>query len=777
VVENQCFSLRVDRDKGIFDILSQSENYPSLVGNVLEIIFRDSRGRVLSSKLSLAGCQEEKTAPDSVMFAGRIEKCGLEWTVEFNLKLNPAFMMWRVSIANVNNTPVWIEKIILLSPEFEISSNLEPAGNSNAADLSFFSNGWQSWSYSGAYQPNQKMRRSRLGILQEPMVINPGTPVYKKPGRFSSDFFGVLADQSRKKGLLVGFLSQKQHFGTIAVNASGENPQLEMWANGDFSRLDPGCCMRTDWALVGTVDFEAVQPLEPYLDAVADEHQITDLPESPVGWCSWYYYYQDISEKTIRGNLKRARELNKELPLQVFQIDDGFQTKVGDWFSFSPGFPDGTVSIAADIKSAGMKPGIWLAPFILEPGSLTAREHPEWLLRTAKGNPVRTGFVWNSLGAALDITIPEALNYACEVVRRAVEDWGFEYLKLDFLYAAALQGVYSDSSKTRAQVMRTGLEALREAAGENTFLVGCGAPLGSVLGLVDAMRISADVSGDWKPGHLNISFPFRNEPHMPSARNAIQNIITRAPFHGKWWINDPDCLLVRTDSNLTLAEIQALATAISLSGGSIFISDDLTALEPERIELASFLLPPMNQAPRILDWINENTPGKMRIDLKGKTGKWSLLAYFNWQDSAQSMELMREDFSIPERDCLVRSVWNEKNWLSRSGSPLYRGNIDPHGVILLAIRDFPVDEPVYSGGNIHISQGLEIKFWRYENKRIEIEVDDRKKDRWHIDLYSPEETDIFKDNKDVFSLERLGDNFFRIHCLEGSAKRISLELK
>ena len=42
-----------------------------------------------------------------------------------------------------------------------------------------------------------------------------------------------------------------------------------------------------------------------------------------------------------------------------------------------------------------------------------------------------------------------------------------------------------------------GMEAIREAVGPDVTLLGCGAPFGPMLGLVEAMRIGPDVSGDW----------------------------------------------------------------------------------------------------------------------------------------------------------------------------------------------------------------------------------------------------------------------------------------
>ncbi len=147
------------------------------------------------------------------------------------------------------------------------------------------------------------------------------------------------------------------------------------------------------------------------------------------------------------------------------------------------------------------------------------------------------------------------------------------------------------AQKTRAQVLRMGLEALREAAGPDVHLLGCGVPLGPSIGIFDSMRIGADVAPDWPPSELGNESFFRGEFNMPSTRNAIQNALTRAFMHERWWVNDPDCLNLRPDSNLTLAEVQSMATVIALTGGPLLLSDDLPKLPVERLRIAQQLVP------------------------------------------------------------------------------------------------------------------------------------------------------------------------------------------
>jgi alpha-galactosidase len=625
------------------------------------------------------------------------------------------FAFIQFSISNSGEKPIYLEKITLLDV---LPGDLDLGRQIKEHHPIFFSNGWQSWSHTRTYQLGDKHKLSHLGIFQNPMVINPGTSLPKKRNCFSGDMFGVVGDQDTEIGLLAGFLSQKAHFGSLEASFHPQ-PAIKMWANGDHTLLKPGESMITDWAVLSFIDLSQPEPMMEYLDAVASEHNIHIKDQTPTGWCSWYHFYQDINEKVIETNLNSLVDIEKDLPLHLCQIDDGFEKQVGDWLDFSPGFPNGVQLLAMKIKGQGLTPGIWLAPFIVHPKAELVNQHPDWLLRNDRGKPVRAGFVWNALAYALDLTNPDALAYACKVIRTAVENWGFTYLKLDFLYAAALDGVYQDPTQTRAQVLRRGLEALREAAGPETTLLACGCPLGSALGLFEAMRISADVSGHWDPHFPPVSKLLKKEPGMPSARNALNNIVSRAFLHRHWWINDPDCLLVRPNSHLTLDEVQTLATVIGLTGGSLLVSDDLPALPPERLRIAQVLLPLIDQRANVIDWYLSDQPAHFRVDLDGSAGPWHLLGIINWEDKDTSLTFSPEVFKLP----VGKTWWLREFWTGAIGkmgddAAYTFQDITAHGCRVVAARPFHSKHPTYLGSDIHLSQGMEVSAWQAGEKNL-----------------------------------------------------------
>jgi alpha-galactosidase len=687
---------------------------------------------------------------------------GLRFTLTFALPDQMPCLLWKLKIENLSTQPVQIGRIELMCLDCSArQSSTYPARfnfgstQKTSPSLAFFSNGWQSWNYTGVYGPNDHYRSTRLGPFTAPMRVNAGIPRPKTPGHLVSDMFAVLGDRELRQGALTGFLSQQQQFGMIETHLRGQNTNLHLWAAGDGACLDPGGLMNTDWAYLAFINLDDADPFGNYFEAVARQHgllppmqegtsgeQVGSWPESPTGWCSWYNFFSQVSADDIRRNLQAASQLADRLPLEVIQIDDGFETKAGDWFSFRPGFPNGMAPLAEEIRAAGFKPGVWLAPFILVPESTVAVNHPDWLLHGRFNRPVNAGYTpWGEFSTALDLTHPEALNYAQEVVHTAAQEWGFSYLKLDFLYAGALSGKHRDPTLTRAQILRKGLQALRDCVGQETTLLGCGCPLGPAIGLVDAMRIGADVSDRWKPAYSGVEFFFEAEPDYPSTRNALQNILTRSGMHQRWWINDPDCLLIRPETRMTLAEVQSLATAIALSGGSFFLSDDLPALPDERIQLAASLLPPLPGRMRVIDWFDSATPARLRLDLHNQTGEWSLLAFFNWQDDPVDLKFEPSAFGLNNRQAYwIREYWQGKShYLSpqdRTGFLLKE--IDPHGVRLLAVRPAQSNRACYLGSSLHVSQGLEVTGWENDGQgSLKIQLARPARSQGEVEIYLP----------------------------------------
>jgi alpha-galactosidase len=770
-LENTHLQLAVNPDNSRWSLVGNHANSPSIENAKTEFHyrrgFRDevALNRFTDLSIERSDLEHSPQGPVSLLkVISKHPKHGLRFCLTFALPQDYPFLIWKINVTNLGRRPILVNRLDLISVGY-LSQNLaEPIGSVHLIPLSqvkrhltspvpgevaFFSNGWQSWSYTGVYRWNDRYRHSRLGPIRAPVITNPGTPRPNRSGLFGSDMFGVLGHTGQRTGILAGFLSQINHFGSLEAWIGPHPPGLRMWANGDGARLEVGQEIETDWAYLYFFHLDLPDPLGPYFEAVARQHNLPDpekrdfystgfkpvdslefdhntgtpisnnpgeQPTIPTGWCSWYRFFKDVTADDILRNLTAATHLRPDLPLQVFQIDDGYETCWGDWSSFKHTFPQGVSPLAIEIKSAGFSPGLWLAPFIVHPQSRLMAEHPDWLLKGRFNRPVNAGYFWGAFTTALDLTNPDALDHTMQIVDRAVHDWGFPYLKLDFLYAGALPGRRHDATKTRAQVLRNALKSLRQAAGEQTTLLGCGCPLGSAIGLVDIMRIGADVDTHWLPVHRGVKMGKFSDDGMPSARNAIHNTLTRAPLHLRWWVNDPDCLILREDMELSQAEVQSLATVIAMSGGSLILSDHLPDLPADRLHLARSLFPSIGKRPVVLDWFDNQTPSRLQIDMHGPDGRWHLLALFNWTDRVQDIDIILQEFSLDTRSAYyAREFWSGANYIirphkSRSDLTVVE-NVAPNGVALLALRPHHPFRPQYLGSDLHISQGMELTTW------------------------------------------------------------------
>lgn len=293
------------------------------------------------------------------------------------------------------------------------------------------------------------------------------------------------------------------------------------------------------------------------------------------GWTSWYNYYENISEDIILKNLNNFKE--KSIKLDYFQIDDGYQSAVGDWLSINNKFPKGMAYLAREIKNTGFKAGIWLAPFSAETKSQLVKEHPDWILKDENGEFVYGGSNWSQF-YALDIYNKEFQEYLKEVFHVLIEKWGYEMFKLDFLYSACL---LPRKNKTRAEVMHDAMKLLREIIGDKE-IIACGVPIYSAMGLVEFCRIGCDVGLDWDDKFYMKYF----HRERISTKNALKNTISRYELDSYAFYNDPDVFLLR-DTNIKLSKNQkeTLFWINQLFGTLLFTSDNISQYNKEQEKL------------------------------------------------------------------------------------------------------------------------------------------------------------------------------------------------
>ncbi len=441
-----------------------------------------------------------------------------------------------------------------------------------------FCNGYQSWSETST---------RFLGIDEDPSR-HPRTFRFfrtihhadagRAPAReLRSEMVTAIASGTPTTTRVVGFVGGSTHEGTMRASLADDRVELvcEAWLGGAVLRAGTTRALHDVVAL--SDDDDVLVLLDRWAHLVRDhERARVDAPYQ-VGWCSWYHYFHDISETALRSNLARS----DDWPFAVFQLDDGFQPAIGDWLDTNDKFASDLPTIADAIRTAGRTPGLWIAPFLAAPDSEIARTRPELFAREVERDEPLTAMVHDVWGGAmwgLDTTDPAALAHL-ESVAATLREMGYPYLKLDFTFSPTFDGRYSDPTRTPAERVRAGYEAIRRGAGDDAFILACGCPLGSVVGVVDAMRIGPDVSPSWEVAAHDVAWP-GYERVAPSTRAAWNSTLLRAFLHRRLWLNDPDCLMLRhAETAMTTDQIEAWSAAVALSGGLALVSDDLALLD------------------------------------------------------------------------------------------------------------------------------------------------------------------------------------------------------
>ncbi len=525
--------------------------------------------------------------------------------------------------------------------------------------------GWQSWSRASppaAFEPNFE--------IAGPPIRGPYLP--HRGSNSQVETWMAILSAADAPSVLMGFARAKYQLGYVEITPTAGGHALVAATELEGASLAPGAELLSEPLLILTGSERKL--LSRYRDAVAAEMRPRPMQDVLSGWCSWYQLYTSVSEADVRRNVANLSSQRDAVPLRLIQLDDGFQRAVGDWLELNDKFAQSLRGLASDIRAHGFTPGLWLAPFLLSANSHTYEQHPDWIIRDPDGNPLNALHNWGSANYCLDTTNPAALDWICHVIEVAVQEWGFDYLKLDFLYAAALRGVRHDSSLTSVQAYRAAMRRIREVAGER-FILGCGAPLLPSIGTVDGMRIGSDVANYWGRD--------RNADG-PALSNALRATLARGWLHGSWWANDPDCVVVRAhDTQLTQDEVQAWAAVVALSGGMLFVGDDVSQLEPDRLALLSRLVPPSGRAADVAPPLAERMPQRLHLRVAPDR---SVVGIANWSDSTVPAVFEPSEFGLEISTAYhLFDQWSGA-YLGCAAGPRPLPDLPTHSMHLLAVH-------------------------------------------------------------------------------------------
>ncbi|MBP9988226.1 MAG: alpha-galactosidase, partial [Ruminococcus sp.] len=410
----------------------------------------------------------------------------------------------------------------------------------------------------------------------------------------------------------------------------------------------------------------------------------------PAVFCTWYYYGKTVTYEDVSVNLQKIRE--KNLPFDVFQIDDGWETTLGEWTPNSK-FPESMKAVCDEIKSAGLIPGIWTGPFVAHETASIWKSHPDWILKDNDNNPVL--FPMNEgVYFIIDISIEETWKYFEKLYRKLTFEWGYTYHKIDFTRAPVIaeNACFSNKYLTAAQCYRKAVEAIRKGMGEDSFMLMCGGLYDPVIGIVDAQRAGSDVLSMWSS---NIN---RNGKTLPYT---IKQSLLRY-YMNNWWFNDPDALMIRKNETMErnlrltygLLNDEEVKTSVlnQLTGGGLMCSTEpLDKIDDERLSNLKHILPIRPLETQTVDIMNIGRfPDKIRLkEISNEDAAY--LVIINWSDdesiypTVSVKEIAGDFFNLDDSvEYSVKDFYGKKVYTKLDiNSKITLSEIKPHASTIL----------------------------------------------------------------------------------------------
>lgn len=334
------------------------------------------------------------------------------------------------------------------------------------------------------------------------------------------------------------------------------------------------------------------------------------LPAHPIfGSNDWYWAYGKNSAQTVLVDAQHIVELSppgENRPFAV--IDDGWQpgrgtdrAGAGTWDHGNEKFPDMS-ALAAQIRQAGARPGIWIRPL-----QAPADAPDSWRLPRDR--------------TILDPTVPDVREKVANDIRR-LRTWGFELMKHDYttfdifgrwgyqMGAAMTRDGWtfgSGSSHTTAEIIGELYGAIREAASDS-LVIGCNTVSHLSAGRFEICRIGDDTSGtDWSR----------------TRKMGVNSLAFRGAQHGAFYVADPDC--VGVTNNVPWQYNRQWLDLLARSGTTLFVSLDPDALgADQRRDLKAALV--LAAAPQPLgeplDWQHDVYPSRWRLMGRERVYDW-----------------------------------------------------------------------------------------------------------------------------------------------------------
>jgi hypothetical protein len=352
-------------------------------------------------------------------------------------------------------------------------------------------------------------------------------------------------------------------------------------------------------------------------------------------------------------------------------------------------------SFASHCHAHGEKAGIYFGPFVwfgsandstnwVVEGTANVYHYSDVLLRDGNGN-----FESSDGGLALDPTHPgtkQRINYYIN----EFTNWGFDYVKLDFLSHGTFEGIHYDPSITTGiQAYNQGMQFVFNAINGRMFISESISPLFPYQ-YAHSRRIACDAE---------------------TSRISDTEYTMNSVSYG-WWLdnlyqfNDPDVMVFGNGANTNEAQSRLISGAVT---GIFLNGDDLTTAAGQAAAQSFLTNPAMDDVARIGNTftpVEGNTGSSAVNTFVRQDGNTWCLAVFNYGSSSVNTTVDLNRAGLPPGNYLATNLWDGTT-LTVSGSFNVNLNAMQSKLFRLALPPPPVisnvtlsgDSLVFSGAN------------------------------------------------------------------------------
>ncbi len=543
-------------------------------------------------------------------------------------------------------------------------------------------------------------------------------------------------NQSEKKALQVGFVTFARARSEVEHIRQANGLRLRASCDFDGWELQPGASTSTE-TLVLAVGENPHRQLEAWGDraAVLNNVRIREWDEEPHGWngCSWVDAF-DV-ERYEDFLLRNAKAIHERLAgfginyiwESIGKLKDG---QPGNWLAWNEkNFPNGPRYLHDQLEDVGLKLGLWCGAFMLS-SKLEDKVKELWdaLFKQPDGKQPMVympewGFGLDSAEEdfrkpvyALDPSHPKTADFLRKVFQ-TYRDWGVRYYMVDFLSAGGdtLTNIphakhYDKTLVSGPEVFRRGLQAIREACGDDTHLLAATGPTIHTAGFMDSVRTGNDFC-EGRPFTLGFdtypaTFAIKPPTHWSGPVPALTNQASSYYTHRRLFLNNSGNLLA-VDKPLPLNLAQVNATIHVMSGGPTMLGDDIGYIHDDRLSLIKKTLPrPMDVAVPV-DLFTRKEQGYPRVyhrKVVKPCGSYDVVAVYN----LETKRSIKEDVDLEaigldaSRTYHVWEFWNAE-YVGKIRGQL-SVEIPPCTVKVYRLTE-DTGQPVILGTDMHVLMG------------------------------------------------------------------------